>query len=141
MRLAVLFCCFLSISPGVCSQEPAATVYTDLNPEEFYLLMASADNHIIIDTRSRKEYRKERLPGAKLASNREGLSQLITDLDLEQPILVYCSDNYRSQDACRMLAEKGFKHVYNLRGGLTEWRMSGFAINKKRPPRKNLISQ
>ncbi len=141
IRLAVLCCALLSISPVVTSQKAPDTSYTDLHPEEFYILMESADNHIIIDTRSRKEYRKERIPGAVLAADRESLIQLTKYLDFDQPLLVYCSDNYRSQDACRILAEKGFRNVYNLLGGMTEWKIIGFAINKKRPPTNHQISQ
>ena len=140
IRIAVLCCTLLSISPVVMSQNATDTSYTNLNPEEFYLLIKSADNHIIIDTRSRREYRRERIPGAILAVDKEELLHLVLRLDLEQPVLVYCSDNYRSMDACSILAEKGFLKVYNLLGGLTEWRLSGFEINKKRPHRKHQFS-
>ena len=140
MRIAVLCCALLGILPGINSQDTQDTTYTNLNPEEFYLLIKSTDNHILIDTRTRKEYRRERIPGAILAANKEELLYLISGLDLEQPILVYCSDNYRSQDACRILAEKGFMKVFNLLGGLTNWKICDYSINKKRPPRKHQFS-
>jgi rhodanese-related sulfurtransferase len=118
------------------SQDKTDSTYTDLIPEDFYILLHSTGNHVLIDTRTYREYRRERIQGSVLAADSKALTSLIGTLDFEQPLLVYCSDNYRSQDACMILAEKGFTKVYNLLGGLREWKLRGFNTDKKRLPRK-----
>jgi rhodanese-related sulfurtransferase len=139
-RFAFLCCMLPGILSPVNAQDTADSVYTDLNPEDFYILMNSTDNHVLIDTRTYREYRRERIQGAVLAADSRALTQLTEDLDFEQPLLVYCSDNYRSQDACRILVEKGFTKVYNLLGGLREWKLRGFETDRKRLPRNNYFS-
>ena len=141
MRSVILCCAFVGILPWVYSQNTPDTTYTNLEPEDFYILMKSTDNHVLIDTRTLREYRKERIPGAQLLEGREELARLIKDLDFEQPVLVYCSDNYRSPTASMILADEGFLQVYNLLGGLTEWKRSGLETDKKRLSRKKAFNR
>jgi rhodanese-related sulfurtransferase len=115
-----------------CAQTMTDSSFTDLDPVEFYVNMKLNDNKVVLDIRTQKEYRKERIPGAVLAENREILLSFCDTLDIDQPLFVYCSDNYRSPVACQLLIEKGFRHVFNLRDGLSEWVKSGLETDKKR---------
>lgn len=40
----------------------------------------------------------------------------------DQPVVVYCRSGHRSYVAARMLLQRGYRHVYNLLGGMTAWR-------------------
>jgi adenylyltransferase/sulfurtransferase len=57
-----------------------------------------------------------KVPYSKLVSEWESL------LDYkEQPIVVCCLFGWRSQEAVRLLQDKGFRNIWNLEGGLEEW--------------------
>jgi rhodanese-related sulfurtransferase len=46
----------------------------------------------------------------------------IEQLDKTKTYLVYCAAGGRSADASKIMAEKGFKKVYNLSGGYRAWK-------------------
>jgi rhodanese-related sulfurtransferase len=45
----------------------------------------------------------------------------IETLDPHTPVYVYCRSGARSAHAQRVLLEKGFDEVYNLKGGILAW--------------------
>ncbi len=112
------------------------TSFHDISAVEFYIQMHLNENPLVIDTRTYQEYRKERIPSSVLAETPEELLRIVDTLDRDRTILVYCSDNYRSPAACRILSEKGFNNVYNLKEGLISWKKAGYTINQKKLKRK-----
>jgi len=46
----------------------------------------------------------------------------IGELDPESEVVVYCRSGSRSEWAAKQLMARGFKHVWNLRGGVLGWR-------------------
>jgi len=46
-------------------------------------------------------------------------------LNTDKPLLVYCASGVRSEQAAKWLLKKGFKEVYNLKGGTAAWKMAG----------------
>ena len=140
LRILISFLLLILVSFRGNSQEIPDTGFTDLEATEFYVIMKSNEDRIIIDTRTWKEYRRERIPGAVLAADRQELISVSKHLDFEQPVLVYCSDDFRSKSACGILVERGFTNVYNLNGGLIQWKMAGYEIDKKKAPRKQGLS-
>ena len=107
-----------------------------LNADEFYITMQSCEYPLVIDTRSTREFRRDRIPGAILVKTRSELDKMGDSLDLDQPLFLYCEGGYRSRVACRILCKRGFRNVYNLREGLIEWRLSPYPLDRKRIPRK-----
>jgi rhodanese-related sulfurtransferase len=72
---------------------------------------------VIIDVREPFEWAVGTLPGAELI----GLGSLFTridELDPDRPILFICRTGNRSGVAAGLLAQRGFKVVANLTGGL-----------------------
>ena len=45
----------------------------------------------------------------------------IEKLDKDKPICVYCKKGGRSAKAAKRLKEIGFKKIYDLEGGITNW--------------------
>ena len=123
---------FLLTGEWVHGQDHQDKIYATLSAEDFYLSLHSSENHVVLDVRTFKEFRKERIPEAVHAETLGQLLQMADNLDIDQPVFIYCSDNYRSPVACQLLAEKGFSRVYNLDAGLSEWKTAGYAIDKKR---------
>jgi rhodanese-related sulfurtransferase/rubrerythrin len=74
----------------------------------------------LLDVRQPGEYQQEHIPGAKLIPITH-LTDSMEELDPEKPVLVYCAVGGRSRVAAQMLAGRGFKHVYNMKGGIQAW--------------------
>ncbi len=85
----------------------------------------------ILDVRTPREYNKGHIEGAVLLP----VQVLQTEYKkLEQyrnmPLFIYCASGNRSTVASRILIEKGFSNIYNLRHGIKGWNRAGFKIVK-----------
>jgi rhodanese-related sulfurtransferase len=49
------------------------------------------------------------------------LSGRLDELDPEDEIIVMCRSGNTAGDACKLLEEKGFEDVKNLKGGINQW--------------------
>lgn len=108
-----------------------------LTPEEFYLGIKSANVPMIIDARTWKEYRKDRIQGARLTESSIGLKSVVDSVDLEQPIFVYCDDNQRSTAACSFLRDWGYLNVSELAGGMNAWKLASYEIDTEKIKRED----
>ena len=115
--------------------------YQDLGAVDFYIQLNLADHAILLDTRTYREHRRVRIPGAVLASTTKILGEISDTCDYEQPVFVYCSNGYRSSSACKHLIDRGFVEVYNLKGGLIGWRQHNYPLDKKHIEKKRRVSQ
>lgn len=88
---------------------------------------------ILLDSRSPEEYEVSHLPGAKYVGYDNFSSDAVEDLDRDITVVVYCSVGYRSEKIGEKLQEMGFKEVYNLYGGIFDWK------NNKNPVLNNGI--
>lgn len=55
----------------------------------------------------------------------------IAALDKNKTYFVYCRAGKRSTHAYDLMKEAGFSKVYNLEGGITEWKTAGLPVVKK----------
>ena len=46
---------------------------------------------------------------------------VVEKIEKDLKILVYCRSGVRSEQACNILDQMGFKETYNLKGGILEW--------------------
>lgn len=86
--------------------------------------LASLSGVTLLDTREKREYEVSHLKGAILVgydyfSIRKTMQHLP---DKNDTIVVYCSLGIRSEDIGEKLREKGYKNVFNLYGGIFEWK-------------------
>jgi rhodanese-related sulfurtransferase len=51
-------------------------------------------------------------------------------------LFLYCTSGFRSSKTAEKLYDKGFRKLYNLKGGITAWRKDGIPIVKGRIKRK-----
>lgn len=122
----------LSLSVSAYTQKSMVPCFSYLDSKDFNLYMETQEV-ILIDVRLNKEYRKERIAGSYLASSRESLVLLLKKYDKNMMVLVYCEDGDRSETASEILcSELGFHKVYNLKGGLNQWKKTGYSVDKKR---------
>ena len=85
---------------------------------------------VILDAREISEYNVSHLKKAVFVGynnfNIETVHKTIEDKN--QKIIVYCSLGIRSEDIAEKLKKAGYTNVYNLYGGIFEWKNNGFAV-------------
>tara|TARA_Y100001935_G_scaffold85686_1_gene71164 strand:+ start:185 stop:502 length:318 start_codon:yes stop_codon:yes gene_type:complete len=83
----------------------------------------SDQKQIILDVRTLEEFEEKSIPDAILANILEPseFMRVVEKLEKNSKIFVYCRSGIRSQKACNILDELGFKETFNLNGGILEW--------------------
>ncbi len=86
------------------------------------------DNLLILDVRTKNEYKKAHIEGAILLPVQE-LQKRWGELEKykNQPVLIYCASGNRSTVASKILIDKGFKSITNMKRGIKGW------MKKKNP--------
>jgi rhodanese-related sulfurtransferase len=103
---------------AACSQQPA---YQNVDNKKFTELMKQPDV-VVLDVRTPDEFKGGHLPQALLIDYNSGyFADQVEKLDRDKTYLVYCQGGNRSSKASQILADKGFKNVYNLENGFSKW--------------------
>lgn len=85
-------------------------------------MMAKENNYIILDVRTKAEYKDGHIPEAICVPNETIGESAISELpDKEQIIFVYCRSGNRSKQASQKLANQGYTNIYEM-GGIMDWR-------------------
>ena len=97
-------------------------VVRDVNEDELFQSATRNPDAVIIDARTPSEYASGRILNARNIDflNASYLSE-IEELDKEVPYYVYCHSGQRSKSMAKQMKKLGFKHVYNLSGGIMAW--------------------
>lgn len=95
--------------------------YRELTPSEAAALIRAVDP-LILDVRTPSEYERGRIPGSVLLP----LQQLQARWQeiaghSQRPVLITCATGNRSTVAAKILIDRGFRRVYNLRPGIAGW--------------------
>ncbi|MFT5729435.1 MAG: rhodanese-related sulfurtransferase [Desulforhopalus sp.] len=100
--------------------------YTEVTASEAAELLKNL-NPFILDVRTPPEYEQAHIEGTHLIPIQE-LQKRIGELESQkhEDIFVYCATGNRSTVAARILADAGFKRIYNLRYGVYDWARSGY---------------
>ncbi len=104
--------------------------FSNIDAVEFHMGLQKYGNAVLIDVRTKREHKTERIPNSVLADKKKVLMSMMDTLDREQPLYVYCDEGSRSFTACIILADNGFTHIYNLEKGLIEWKKQGFVLEE-----------
>ena len=94
------------------------SIIKQLAPEKF--VEAVKDTTVqLIDVRTITEYNQGHLKGAKKVDFLRPIEfqSYFEDKDTLQPVYLYCRSGNRSMNAAKYLKKRGFKEIYDLRGG------------------------
>ncbi|WP_405575451.1 rhodanese-like domain-containing protein [Winogradskyella sp. Asnod2-B02-A] len=85
---------------------------------------------ILLDARELKEYNVSHIPNSTYVGYDDfDLDTVVKTLpDTTSTIVVYCSVGIRSEDIAEQLKKKGYTNVYNLFGGIFEWKNNNFPV-------------
>lgn len=83
--------------------------------------------YIYLDARETKEFKVSHLPNAVYVGFNTYTNKKITTLikDKNTPIVVYCSIGVRSEKIAEKIKKMGYKNVFNLYGGIFEYKNQG----------------
>ncbi|WP_235010886.1 MULTISPECIES: rhodanese-like domain-containing protein [Aquimarina] len=88
------------------------------------------DQVLLLDAREKKEYEVSHIKHAKFVGYTHFKMNTVTvqDIPKDTKIVVYCSLGVRSEDISEKLKKAGYTNVYNLYGGIFEWKNKNFPV-------------
>jgi len=96
-----------------------------LEVDAFEKQLATSTNFQLVDVRTADEYKANHLKGAlNIDYTSDNFEKFIQSLDKNKPTFVYCLSGGRSASAAKVLAQKGFKEIYEMKGGMGAWKAS-----------------
>ena len=106
---------------------------TEFNNLDKEAVVEQAKNNelILLDVREVFEYDEERIPGAKNFPLSLLSENIDPELSKDVPILIYCRSGNRSGRALEVMKQMGFKHVYDLKGGIINWENNNLPVLEK----------
>ncbi|MFD0991457.1 rhodanese-like domain-containing protein [Mariniflexile jejuense] len=128
-QLILLIYFFISISGFSCKETTVQNQVSVVTPTEANKVLQ--DKAIqIIDVRTPSEFAEGHIKNAKnidfMAS--PSFTTNINTLDKEKPILVYCRSGKRSNESVKILLNAGFTKIYDLEGGILNWKTKSLPI-------------
>lgn len=96
-----------------------------LSAKRFSNILTTTKNAILVDVRTSSEVEKGYIKGAVFMDfYAADFKQQIKTLDKNTPIFIYCAAGGRSLDAMNILLANGYKKVYDLEGGIIDWKIN-----------------
>ena len=83
---------------------------------------------VLLDTRTPKEFAVSHLPTAQLVDYDRFKAKDVQHIPKDAKVVVYCSVGYRSERIGEKLQKLGFTEVYNLYGGIFDWKNTGHQV-------------
>ncbi|WP_299606450.1 rhodanese-like domain-containing protein [uncultured Aquimarina sp.] len=85
----------------------------------------------LVDVRTPQEYADGHIEGAiNIDFTDENFETLLSEVDKTKPVAVYCGRGGRSGKCSAYMKKAGFTKIYDLDGGITEWKYKGKPVTK-----------
>ena len=120
--------CMLFFSSISFAQSPIDSLLTKYNKKSVSYItikdFKELKNPIILDTREQKEYNISHIKNAYCIGYNKFDEKKVKEKykNINDTIIVYCSIGIRSESIGYHLKKIGYKNVYNLYGGIFEWK-------------------
>jgi len=106
---------------------PVTTVQL-LSPDGYNEQFGGGQTHVLIDVRTPEEFASGHIQGA-IDIPVEELSDRLSEVPHDIPIVVYCRTGNRSATAAQILVKAGYVPVYDL-GGIQSWIAAGYPVTQ-----------
>ncbi len=122
---------FLAISVTAFAQKSKTTEI--LTSEVFSKNLAEEESNIVLlDVRTLEEFNTGHLKGAANYDLKSAdFTKQVKKLNPEKTYYIYCKSGKRSAEAAKKMRRSGIKNVYELQGGITQWKEDGLEIVKR----------
>ena len=81
----------------------------------------------LLDVRTQEEFDEGYIEGAILIPDYE-LASRLSEVPEDEKILVYCRSGRRSVTASNILVDAGYTDVYNMLGGINDWKDAEYPV-------------
>lgn len=128
LSLSFLGCTFKTSSQGVESKEFSLVLGSLLSHSVKEVGVNEIDSNeemVFLDAREKREYEVSHIKDAIWVGYDNFKIEPLKGLDKSKKVVVYCSVGYRSEKISEKLVAKGFTNVFNLYGGIFEWKNAG----------------
>lgn len=123
LRLCLTIFVLLSLHSCFTVRNSAHFSYQKLSPVEYSKMLNDSVGYYLIDVRTKGEFNAAHIP---TAINHSFLNfdfgKQVDSLNRNKLVFVYCQTCHRSPFAARTLKRKGFRKVYDLKGGYVKWK-------------------
>lgn len=94
-----------------------------IKPQHFRTLKLATDAFLLDVRPAKEQYEEGQIPGnIRLEMTASDFEDQLSKLDRSKRYLVYCRSGNRSRQVCERMDQMGFKEVYSLDGGITQWK-------------------
>lgn len=111
---------------------PETQIVNDITVDEAYVLIQNNNenqNFIILDIRTKEEYEDEHIQDSIMIDfYSDSFEKELDELDKNKTYLIYCRTGRRTGLTLDIMEELGFLEVYNMAGGITQWKTKGYPI-------------
>jgi|GEM_PF-423920 len=99
-------------------------IYLNVEAEEFKSNMqAEKGDFLLVDVRTKGEFDGGAIANAQNYDIMNGdFQKMIDQWNPSTPIYVYCAKGGRSSQAAKLLEQKGFERIIELKGGYSAWK-------------------
>lgn len=106
--------------------------YKDISVADFYGKFKGNTGIFLLDVRTPEEYRELHVPGTSRLIPVEALKNRMDELKglEDKEIYIICRSGRRSRTASEMLAGQGFKKIFNITGGVMEYKNMNYPIEQ-----------
>ena len=130
-KIFILFLVISSAAFGQKKLDKLLNKFNNNNVPYIYVDSLATTNAILLDARETKEYEVSHIKEAISVGYddfklKETLKKLPKEKDIK--IVVYCSIGIRSETIAYQLIKEGYTNVYNLYGGIFEWKNNNFQV-------------
>ena len=129
MRNIQFILLFISLSvSGSAQYKNDNVLFKTVYPQDLCRTLAEQPGYLLLDVRSKGEFEDSSSFGLNIGRLKDAINVDVRNLGKQislmnaykyKPVFVYCSHSQRSRRASRMLADSGFKQVFNINGGMT----------------------
>ncbi len=99
-----------------------------VTPEEMKTLIDAKDVQLV-DVRTPDEYKEGHIEHSQnIDFNSPTFNEDISKLDKSKPVLLYCKGGRESAKCSERLLKAGFIKIYDLEGGITQWKFKGLEV-------------
>ncbi|NQY20066.1 MAG: rhodanese-like domain-containing protein [Campylobacteraceae bacterium] len=144
MEKILLILLFLISSAFAQTDYYSAFLYKeDITAKRAYFLQTS-ENVLIIDVRTKAEFKEGRakdsinIPLFKLINDKRVFNKnflkevfILLNNDVNKKVILICRSGSRTKVASNLLAEQGFRNVYNVKKGFSyDWKINSLPMSK-----------
>lgn len=112
-----VFICMVLVVPSAFAAE-----LKTIDGKELEAMMGDGKPLVIVDVREPDEFSEGHIKGAINIPYDDAVPRIFEELSPKDRIVFVCHGGPMGDELGEMLVEKGYKKVYNLRGGMKRWK-------------------